>query len=123
MSRRALTERVILGQPSSTALLLQLRKILLPILAGTPFVGSVAHLFGATQLDAADLAGDRFREVGEFEAADALVGGEALAEEAVEEEGGVARRLDAGLEHDAGLGHREAELVRARDDRSEERRV
>src|SRR6185369_7965498 len=49
-----------LGQPSSTALLLQLRKILLPILAGTPFVGSVAHLFGATQLDAADLAGDRF---------------------------------------------------------------
>src|SRR5208337_141616 len=79
--------------------------------AGTA-AGLLARLLlDAAQLHAANLAGDGLGQIGELEAADALVGAEASADEFED----VARQflggLDAGLADDERLGHRPANGV------------
>src|SRR5271170_1681206 len=82
----------------------KLREVLLAEFGGFAGAGGGADLLFAAQLDAADLAGNGFREVAEFEPAHALERGEAVADvpEDRQRSGAVGGR--AGYEGDIGLG-------------------
>src|SRR2546429_8968025 len=60
--------------------LVELREILLPELAGDTAACGAAGRFGGAQLDAAGLARDGLGQLGEFEAADTLLGRQELSE-------------------------------------------
>src|SRR3954465_10666243 len=86
----AWTKRVT-RSPSAAPSLPELREVAVAPLARRRGVAvAVLDLLGRPQLDAADLAGDRLRQLGELEPADALVGREVLARVAQDGERGVA---------------------------------
>src|SRR4051812_9716946 len=98
-----------------TSLAAELREVAVAELAGHGGLGVpvLVRLAGA-QLDAADLARDRLRQLGELEPADALVGREVLARVPQDLQRGVAVGLPAGGEHYVGLRDGEPQRVRAR---------
>ena len=68
-------------------------------------------MFGLAQFDAADLAGDGLGQVGEFEAADALVRRETGVQVLEDRQRGFRRAVGAGGQRDVGLGHRETDRI------------
>src|SRR5580704_18853042 len=76
--------------------LAELGEILFPVLAGRTAACGAAGGFGSAQFDAADLARDGLRQLGEFEAADTFVGCQMLADMAKDGNRGVAVRQSVG---------------------------
>src|SRR5688572_25248273 len=91
---------------SSSLLALELGEVVLPELLGAPHLQRALQLDPA-QLDAANLARHRLRQVCEFEPADALEGRAAGAHEAQDGQRRLARRLKALPQHHECLRHGE----------------
>src|SRR5271155_369135 len=90
-------------------------EIVFPELVVAARGGTAGLEFERAQLDAADFAGDRFRQVGKFEAADSFVGAEAAAAENENFARQLARGLVAWLQGDEGFRDGPANFIGAGD--------
>src|SRR5439155_17506880 len=95
----------------------ELREVLLPEFARYAAALGTAGGFHGTQLDAADLAGNRLGQLGEFETADPFIGRQMGADMAKDGKRGVAVRRMVGRQRDKSLGNREAHRVGRWNDR------
>src|SRR5678815_4182564 len=77
----------------------QLREFVLPELQLSALANRVASQLESAQLDAADLARDRLRQLGELDAPNAFVRGEALADEAEDLQRHLAARFRVAAQH------------------------
>src|SRR5262245_27521947 len=94
------------------AVLLQGGEVLFEELQWRLFTCGTALRFLRAQFDAADLSGDRLRQLCELQPADALVWREVRAQEREDVFGELCRRREALAQHDVALGHGQPYRVR-----------